>query len=1504
MPADETTTRAYTLKLVGGEGQRWRELLWRTHMAVNRGAQVWGDWLLTLRGGLPPALADDRPERRVILALSWLSVESPGSLVPAKFRVASAADPERAAKVIARFEEILRRLRVPHPEEWVADCEPALTARIRDDAVWVDRSAAFAELANSYPGLSTTWATETLFDLMGGEDDYFSMPETDSPAPAKSRDFVQKAGGWLSRNWGSGAKSDADAIAEALTRLATIPPSTVVGLSGVEALGELIRRLGGEPDSADPESRFKQLKQQIGWKGRASKGAIALEQIRDASQVDADVWSLVKQKLSEEATAQATKGARSSERPAWMTDLRRELESRLRMPYRTEKDLIWEHGVTLDHALRRVSVAHSWMKRAEVSRRQFQEDARRIFAVDARAREWLDQYREERSQLSAANEEYLIRKSAIDGWDKVVQAWAELGPNATRRQRVNAAREVQANLDADEKFGDIQLFAGFGDDDEDAPHPSLADDDAVSVWCDPSGKPDAGILKAYVAATVAEHNQRRFKVPAFRHPDPLRHPVYVDFGNSRWTIAYSALRAAHDRRKLLEKLERENNETRRKRLQQQLDEVPELREVTLSVWTGEDVERLPLRWQSKRLWKDLGLSNFGSIATGKPVPRADRLGRAAGGITESLAAVTEVFHQKDWNGRLQVSRAELDQLAELIYGRNAEPDYAKLDAFRPHKLSDSDRAFRQWQRLKWFLSFSAKLQPIGPWLDYVSAGLPEGIAYRKGRNGWYLNYAANLNRASRARLQLSRLPGLRVLSLDLGHRYAAACAVWETISRQQLEIACRASGQPLPDAERLFIHLREKTAKQQESGKRKGQPVVRTTIYRRIGPDVLPDGSPHAAPWARLDRQFLIKLQGEQQPARFATEEEWQGLVRFREFLGLKSPANNSPKSTSGHPTVRVDELQKDAVRIARLGLRRLADCARVAYILTAKEKPAAGGRTILLENDEQRIEYRLDALLLWQGLAQSSHYRDPWAISLWEEWVVGKLGGPAPVELPDEISRSERKQRINSSRAQLRRVAEQLKDADSPLNAELNRLWTAEWERRNNAWRQQLRWLRRFILPRPGKRPNGNDPAALQDWKVKARQLRHVGGLSLKRLKTIRDLYLVLKAYRMRPQPEDLRANVLTLGDRTLSKFGRRILDQLERLREQRIKQLASRIIEAALGVGSEDRRHFDGRRRPGRLIDDPRFAPCHAVVIENLEHYRPEESRLRRENAQLMTWAARNVRKYIVEGSQLHGLYFTEISPAWTSRQDSRTGAPGIRCEEVLTSRLMGALRSDSAGTDDGSLVDLQIRWIQRDLNRARKKVAAGTATPREQFLAGLCDRLVQLDAAHAIASLPPTVLLPRNGGELFVPSLVEADDNGRGALQADLNAAANIGLRALTDPDWYGAWWYLLVETESGQPVVDKLKGCPVWENCRPLLAAATSEPNSGREPQSRGNRNQKGTRAGKSGKRTTYAWNVRYGRYSPAEGTAPQWQRTQEYWRQVEESVTRNLMERLFQERFPW
>jgi hypothetical protein len=110
-------------------------------------------------------------------------------------------------------------------------------------------------------------------------------------------------------------------------------------------------------------------------------------------------------------------------------------------------------------------------------------------------------------------------------------------------------------------------------------------------------------LKNFAAATDALNRQVRFKVPLYRHPDPLLHPVFCEFGNSRWGIRFAA---------------------------QKPNGKESLRRAELDLFNGQAIGTVPLRWQSKRLSNDLALEQGRpgqSGNAGVPVSRANRLGR-------------------------------------------------------------------------------------------------------------------------------------------------------------------------------------------------------------------------------------------------------------------------------------------------------------------------------------------------------------------------------------------------------------------------------------------------------------------------------------------------------------------------------------------------------------------------------------------------------------------------------------------------------------------------------------------------------------------------------------------------------------------------------------------------------------------------------------------------------------------------------------------------------------
>jgi hypothetical protein len=409
-----------------------------------------------------------------------------------------------------------------------------------------------------------------------------------------------------------------------------------------------------------------------------------------------------------------------------------------------------EFAVMLDHAARRVSMAHTWIKLAEAGRSKFEKDAQKINPVPEAAKRWLDQFCKDRSQASGALEPYRIRLRAVDGWSEVVAAWSK-SDCKTEADRVAAARALQDDQEID-KFGDIQLFE------------ALAEDDALCVWHkdgDPAKPPDPQLLIDYALAAEAGFKRSHFKVPAYRHPDALRHPIFCDFGESRWKICFGI---------------------------HQNPQTPFPRNVCLTLWTGNAMQTVPLCWQSKRLARDLALGQDAQNPGACEVTRADRFERAAsivaGGGKVKIAAL---FEQEFWNGRLQAPRRQLEAIANRVDRHEEWDETAK-------KMRD---------RLQWLVTFSARLQPQDPWRRYASL-------HHLRLNPQYWPHAdENKTRKGQARLTLSRLPGLRVLSVDLGLRYAAACVVWETVDRRTGQGGLPGAGRDDPKGSDLYLHLKE-----------------------------------------------------------------------------------------------------------------------------------------------------------------------------------------------------------------------------------------------------------------------------------------------------------------------------------------------------------------------------------------------------------------------------------------------------------------------------------------------------------------------------------------------------------------------------------------------------------------------------------------------------------------------------------------------------------------------
>jgi hypothetical protein len=487
-----------------------------------------------------------------------------------------------------------------------------------------------------------------------------------------------------------------------------------------------------------------------------------------------------------------------------------------------------------------------------------------------------------------------------------------------------------------------------------------------------------------------------------------------------------------------------------------------------------------------------------------------------------------------------------------------------------------------------------------------------------------------------------------------------------------------------------------------------------------------------------------------------------------------------------------------------------------------------------------KRVEFLQDALSLWHDLFSSRGWKDDAAKVLWDEHIATLLGYQTPEETAENLTNVERKKKRKEYRDKLRAAAEALA-VDDRRRAELHEAWKKRWESDDAQWNKRLRWFKDWILPR-GKAKK--DPG-----------IRHVGGISLVRLATLTEFRRKVQVgFFTRLRTDGTRAEIE-------ESFGRSALDALDRLREQRVKQLASRIVEAALGLGRvKTPKKGNTPKRPREAVD----ASCHAVVIESLTHYRPDDLRPRGENRQLMTWSSSKVKKYLAEACQLNGLHLREVPAGYTSRQDSRTGAPGIRCQDVPVKEFMQSL------------------FWRKQVAQAEKKVTDGKGDACERFLVDLNAKWKdQTEAAWKSAG---SVRIPLKGGELFV----SADPGSPAAkgIQADLNAAANIGLRALLDPDWPGRWWYVPCKPGTSEPALDRIKGSAAFEGVQVLPADGAAPAGS-----EAGKRQPKKSKS-KAPKKIEYLWR------DPSGGVlaAGRWKQTQAYWNDVQYRAVQLLRKR--------
>lgn len=231
-------------------------------------------------------------------------------------------------------------------------------------------------------------------------------------------------------------------------------------------------------------------------------------------------------------------------------------------------------------------------------------------------------------------------------------------------------------------------------------------------------------------------------------------------------------------------------------------------------------------------------------------------------------------------------------------------------------------------------------------------------------------------------------------------------------------------------------------------------------------------------------------------------------------------------------------------------------------------------------------------------------------------------------------------------------------------------------------------------------------------------------------------------------------------------------LLERLDRLKEQRVNQTAHLILAQALGVRlkphAKDKAERATRDIHGEYERIPGREPVDFLVLENLDRYLASQGRSRSENSRLMKWCHRAILGKLKQLCEPYGLRVLETPAAYSSKFCSLTGVAGFRAVELTP--------------DDRS----NFRWrkhLVRLSDPERLKKLDKEELAESQCVKRLFDQLDELNA-DLLKNRPArpkwrTLLAPLQLGPIFVPLRGQPG-------QADINAAINLGLRAIASPE----------------------------------------------------------------------------------------------------------------------
>jgi hypothetical protein len=250
-------------------------------------------------------------------------------------------------------------------------------------------------------------------------------------------------------------------------------------------------------------------------------------------------------------------------------------------------------------------------------------------------------------------------------------------------------------------------------------------------------------------------------------------------------------------------------------------------------------------------------------------------------------------------------------------------------------------------------------------------------------------------------------------------------------------------------------------------------------------------------------------------------------------------------------------------------------------------------------------------------------------------------------------------------------------------------------------------------------------------------------------------------------------------------------ILRKLENIREQRVNQTAHLIVAQALGLRVREP-HMSAKSR--EVTDyhgeyEVVRPPVDMIVLEDLSRYLSDQGRAKSENTRLMKWCHRAIMQKVKMLAEAFGIPVLETPAAYSSRFCSLTGMAGFRAAEVGW--------NDRHEFRWRELLKVDLTELQAEIAKAANNKSKLEALERQFATAKATqDTFQELERISRSNHPHRTLLAPQPGGPIFITAneilhpapAANRRQKGNGSvlpMQADLNAAANLALRAVAHP-----------------------------------------------------------------------------------------------------------------------